>query len=94
MNETTEMDLATTELIAERAAQKAIDKHEANNKEQLKDLQNLMKQHITDTINHHAATCPVGLDYRTCKAKLWGFAVGVAGGSSGLTVLIQKLLGV
>jgi hypothetical protein len=88
------MDSDLIELIAERAAQRAIDKHEEKNKDQLKDLQSLMKQHITDTIDHHAATCPVGLDYRTCKAKLWGFAVGVAGGSSGLTVLIQKLLGV
>lgn len=88
------MDNDMIELIAERAAQRAIEKHEERNKDQLKDLQSLMKQHITDTINHHAATCPVGLDYRTCKAKLWGFAVGVAGGSSGLTVLIQKLLGV
>jgi hypothetical protein len=88
------MDQATIEIIAECAAQRAIEKHEERNKDQLKDLQGLMKQHITDTIDHHAATCPVGLDYRTCKAKLWGFAVGVAGGSSGLTVLIQKLLGV
>ena len=88
------MDQATIELIAERAAQKAIDKHEERNKEQLKDIQSLMNEHILSTVKHHAETCPIGLDYKLCKAKLWGFAFGIAGGSSGLTVLIQKLLGV
>lgn len=83
------MDQATIELIAERAAQRAIEKHEEKNQNQLHDI--LLE--MDKKIECHELKCPVGLDFKLCKARLWGFALGIAGGSSGLTVLLSKLVG-
>lgn len=83
------MDQATIELIAERAAQRAIEKHEEKNQDQLKNV--LLE--VDKKIECHELRCPVGLDYKLCKARLWGFSLGIASMSSLLTVLLTKLVG-
>lgn len=87
------MDRATIELIAEMAAQRAIEKHEAANIGRLREFRAELHEAIDTKIQMHEAKCPVGFDFNKCKARLVGFAIGIAGGSSGITVLLSKLIG-
>ena len=89
-----ELDRATMDLIAENAASRAISKHEEQNVARLHWFEKDMKAYVDKSIATHAAVCPIGVDYRTCKAKLVGFAIGIAAGSSGLTVFFSKMVGI
>ena len=88
------MDRATMDLIAELAAQRAIEKHEERNVQRLVVFGADLKNYVEQQIDIHEAKCPVGMDFRACKAKLIGFSVGIALGSSGITVALSKLMGI
>lgn len=92
------------ELVAELAAQRAIAKHEASNIERMRffeqDLRTAIesakadcKQYTDNSINFHEGRCPIGLEFKTCRAKLIGVSIGICLGSSGLTVALTKLFG-
>jgi len=91
---TEQLDRDTMDLIAENAAIRAISKHEEQNVNRLHWFEKDLKTCVDEKIKAHAALCPIGMDYRACKAKLIGFAIGIAAGSSGLTVFFSKLAGI
>ena len=92
--ELTPMDRDIVETIAELAAQKAIEKHEERNVQRLVVFGSELKTYVEQQIGLHEAKCPVGMDFRACKARLVGFAAGIALGSSGITVALSKLMGI
>lgn len=55
------------------------------------------KEVCRDGILIHIDTCPVGLEFKLAKAKLFGLVIGItaasAGVGSGIGVLLAKLLG-
>ena len=88
-----QMDRATMDLIAENAAIRAIAKHEEHNINRLHWFEQDLKAYVDKSIETHSAVCPIGAEFKTCKAKLIGIAIGIATGSSGITVGLTKLLG-
>ena len=103
--EYTPMSESQMELIAELAAARAIEKHESANIGRLRFFETDLRAEITaakvdckqytdNSINYHESKCPVGLEFRACRAKLIGIAIGLSIGSSGLTVALTKLLGI
>jgi len=93
-NMTEQLDRETMDLIAENAANRAITKHEDQNVSRLHWFEKDLKAYVDDKIKNHEAACPIGVDFCNCKAKLIGFAIGIAAGASGITVALSKLVGI
>ena len=77
------MDRSTIELIAEMAAQRAIDKHEGANVKRLSEFKSEIQSELIHAVKVHALECPAKTTIANVKWLLIGaFGSGVAGGGT------------